>query len=564
MSDYIHTRKIMLQLTGPEGDYPVAPTLINGVEYPAFTTAAPNMPALFQICLQHGEKDFVVCGEDRYSFNQTYFSACRVAQLLKARGIQKGDRVAVAMRNRPEWIMAYMGALMAGAVIVPMNSWWTGTELDFGLKDCGAKLVFVDRSRLRRLQEAGNDTPFISAGGFEEKDNEFLRLIEQYPAEPLPFDHLLADDDASIMYTSGSTGQPKGAVSTHRGIITTLMAWILSGVATQVFEGTFGQEPEFQPAVLATLPLFHVTGCHGQLLCSIILGRKLVLMRSWIPEQAAALIEKEKITNFSGVPTMSMELMEIANGGQYDLTSLQDMMAGGAARPPDQVKQLQDAFPNARPQAGYGLTESNAIGTLNGLNDYLEKPASAGTPTVPLVQMEIRDPDGQALPTGETGEICILSAANIRAYWNLPEATNEALSNGWLKTGDVGYLDDEGFLFIVDRIKDIVIRGGENISCIEVESAISTHECVREVAIFSVPHVRLGETVAAALFIPSGKSVSTLELQAWLEGKVAKFKIPEFVHVMNEQLPRLASGKIDKRASRDLLLASLDIQGEQS
>ena len=560
MSDFIHTRQIMMQLTGPEGEYPVTQQMIDGIEYPAFTTAAPNLPALFQICLQHGDLEFVVGGDDRFSFREMYFNACRVAHLLKARGINKGDRVAVAMRNRPEWIMAYMGALMAGAIVVPMNSWWTGPELDFGLQDCDAKLVFLDRSRLRRLQETSNDTPFISAGGFQERDNELMRLIAEFPSEPLPFDHLLPDDDASIMYTSGSTGQPKGAVSTHRAIITTLMTWVLSGVATQVYQGTFGQEAKHQLAVLATLPLFHVTGCHGQLLCSIIMGRKLVLLRSWVPEQAAKLIEQEHVTNFSGVPTMSMELMNVALEGRYDLSSLEDLMAGGAARPPDQVKLLREVFPNAQPQAGYGLTESNAIGTLNGLDDYMEKPASAGPPTAPLVEMEIRDPDGQTLPTGESGEICIHSAANIRAYWNRPEDTRDTLSDGWLKTGDVGYLDEEGFLFIVDRIKDIVIRGGENISCIEVESAISVHDSVHEAAVFSVPHVRLGETAAAAIFVAPGDSVTGPDIQDWLEGKLAKFKIPEYVLIVQEQLPRLASGKLDKRSSREMLLRHFEIE----
>jgi len=271
------------------------------------------------------------------------------------------------------------------------------------------------------------------------------------------------------------------------------------------------------------------------------------------------LIEREKITNFSGVPTMSMELAQVARSGKYDLSSLQDLMAGGAARPPDQVSLLQAALPNAKPQAGYGLTESNAIGSLNVLNDYLKKPASAGVPTIPMVKMEIRDPDGNVLPAGETGEICIRAAANIRAYWNLPEASRDTLQDGWLKTGDVGYLDEEGFLFIVDRIKDIVIRGGENISCIEVESAISAFDSVREVAVFSVPHERLGETVAALLYVPAGEALSGAEIQTWLEGKLAKFKIPEFIHIINEQLPRLASGKIDKRASRNKLLNDLNL-----
>jgi acyl-CoA synthetase (AMP-forming)/AMP-acid ligase II len=290
------------------------------------------------------------------------------------------------------------------------------------------------------------------------------------------------------------------------------------------------------------------------------MGRKLVLLRSWVPEQAAKLIEQEHVTNFSGVPTMSMELMNVALEGRYDLSSLEDLMAGGAARPPDQVRLLREVFPNAWPQAGYGLTESNAIGTLNGLDDYIEKPASAGPPTAPLVEMEIRDPDGQVLPAGEPGEICIHSAANIRAYWNLPEASSETLSNGWLKTGDVGYLDEEGFLFIVDRIKDIVIRGGENISCIEVESAISAHESVHEAAVFSVPHARLGETAAAVVYVSPGATVSGSDIQGWLEGKLAKFKIPEFVLIVQEQLPRLASSKVDKRTSREMVLRHFEIE----
>lgn len=558
MSELKHTREIMLQLTSPEGEYPVVQQMINGQEYPAFTSVAPSLPAMFQICLEHGDQEFVVCEDSRYSFKEVYYAACRVANLLQARGIQKGDRVAVAMRNRPEWVMAYMGTLMAGAVVVPMNSWWTGPELDFGLNDCGAKLVFVDRNRCKRLQETTNDTPVINTGAFGETNNEFTRLIAEHPAVQPAFDHVLPDDDATIMYTSGSTGHPKGAVSTHRAIITTLMSWVLTGASIKIFEGTFGEEPEHQLAIMATLPLFHVTGCHGQFLCSIILGRKLVLVRRWDPEQAAAIIEKEKICNFSGVPTMSMELMEVAQKGKYDLSSLQDLMAGGAARPPDQVKQLKAVFPQARPQAGYGLTESNALGSLNGMSDYLERPASTGMATVPLMQIEIRDPDGNVLAPGEPGEVCLRSASNMRGYWNRPQETSETLVDGWLKTGDVGYFDEDGFLYIVDRIKDIVIRGGENISCIEVEAMLSAHHAVREAAVFSIPHERLGEAVATALFVTPGEDITAQALQKWLEGKIAQFKIPEFITIVHEQLPRLASGKIDKRASRDMLLASLN------
>ena len=360
------------------------------------------------------------------------------------------------------------------------------------------------------------------------------------------------------MYTSGSTGHPKGAVSTHRAIITALLSWTVTAVGVKVLNGTVDQPPAHQPGILATLPFFHVTGCNGQFLVSMLFGRKVVLLYRWQAEEAARLIEKEKITYFSGVPTMSLELMDVAANGRFDLSTLEDLNAGGAARPPDQAEKLQQAFPNAQPSVGYGLTETNALGTLNGLDDYLARPASAGIASAPIVELEIRDASGQSLAAGETGEICIKSASNIRAYWNRPDETRETvLKGGWIRTGDVGYLDEQGYLYIVDRIKDIVVRGGENISCLEVEAEISAHPSVQEAAVFSVPDKRLGETVAAVVFAAGEETIAADSMQAWLKDRLAAFKIPAHIYVINEQLPRLASGKIDKRGSRDLLLEKL-------
>jgi acyl-CoA synthetase (AMP-forming)/AMP-acid ligase II len=560
MSELLKTREIVGLLTAPDGEYPVENSPIGGVDYPVFKTAPPCLPALFQMCLQHGDADFIVCGEDRFSYLEMYAAAGRLAHFLCDRGIEPGDRVAIAMRNRPEWVMAYMGILMAGAVVVPMNSWWTGAELDYGLEDSGARFVFTDRSLQERLAQTSNSTPRLSAGEFGERDNEFMKAISGFPGTPPAFDSIRPEDDASIMYTSGSTGHPKGAVSTHQAIISALMCWAVTAISIKVFDGTLDEVPEYQPGILATLPLFHVTGCHGQFLLSILFGRKVVLMYRWQAEAAARLIEEEKLNNFSGVPTMSLELMDIALNGQYDLSTLQDMMAGGAARPPDQVERLQSTFPNAQPAAGYGLTETNGLGTLNGLTDYIAKPASAGIVSQPTVQLEIRDETGRSLPPGQAGEICIKSPSNIPAYWNRPAETRDAfMEGGWLKTGDVGYLDEEDFLFIVDRIKDIVVRGGENISCLEVEAAISAHPAVREASVFSVPHDRLGETAACLLFADSAESLTAELVQGWLNGKLASFKIPEFIYIIDGKLPRLASGKIDKRASRKLLLENFEI-----
>ncbi|MGD8358819.1 MAG: class I adenylate-forming enzyme family protein [Lysobacterales bacterium] len=559
MSELLRTREIVHELTAAGGEYPAETRTIRDRTFRVFATAPPSLPAVFGLCLQHGDADFIVCNDTRHSFADIYHASCRLANCLQQRGVRIGDRVALAMRNRPEWVIAYLGTLMSGAVVVPMNSWWTGPELAFGLEDCGARMLLADQERLERLRQAGHRVQSLDAGEYGAGDSEFIRALSAHPMNPPGFDDIGPDDDACIMYTSGSTGHPKGAVSTHRAVISTLMSWLLAGLSIRILDGTADAEPERQPGMLVTLPLFHVTGCYGQFLLPLMLGRKIVLMRRWDAEEAARLIEEERLSNFSGVPTMSRELMDVARSGKFDLSTLEDLMAGGAARPPDQVEQLQQAFPDARPGIGYGLTETNALGTLNTLQDYIAKPASVGIATEPVVELGILATSGEFLPPGESGEICIRSASNMRAYWNRPEETRQAFhGDGWLRTGDVGYLDAEGFLFIVDRIKDIVVRGGENIACLEVEAALCAHAGVKESAVFAVPHERLGETAAAVVYTDADGSPDADGIREWLNPRLAQFKIPEFIDIVHEPLPRLATGKIDKRQCREMLLRHLD------
>jgi acyl-CoA synthetase (AMP-forming)/AMP-acid ligase II len=564
------------QLTGTGQHFEVANATVNGLVQKVYKNSPANMREYLQRAIQHGDKLFLVTDDERYSFAEAYqLSASFAAALVADYGIKKGDRVAIAMRNNPQWVIAFMGAVSIGAIVVPMNAWWTGEELHYGLKDCAAKVVVVDPERAERV------APFVQALGVSpvvvNNDGEngyswptgdfsvFSQLLEDRAGVAMPEAELYADEDIIILYTSGSTGKPKGAVSSHRAILSAIMSWLLMGYATKITpedeavvgEDTASESPKpqgqnFPATVLLTLPLFHVTASHNIFLLSVMIGRKVVMMHKWDVQVAMSLIERERVTTFSGVPTMSAELQHVAaNNPSYDLSSLQDVLSGGAARPAEQVRKITETFKQARPGSGYGLTETNGAGTANTGAMYQARPASCGRPVPAVTDIRIVDPGGDVVSVGERGEIQLRSPANARAYWNLQEATAEAFHEGWFKTGDVGYLDDEGFLFIVDRIKEIIIRGGENISCLEVESAIYEHPAVEEVAVFGLPDERLGEMVAAAVVLHAGERLDSGSLQNFLAERLAKFKLPEQLWFHEDKLPRVATGKVFKRKLKD-------------
>ncbi len=566
------------QLTGAGQHFEVVDTTISGLRQKVYENTPGNMREYLHLALQHGDKPFLVTDSERYSFAQVYqLSAQFAAALVNDYGIKKGDRVAIAMRNNPQWIIAFMGAVSIGAIVVPMNAWWTAEELHYGLRDCAARVLVLDSERAERVapfaEELAVSPVVVSADGeCAHGFPLFSRLLEDHAGAAMPPAELGLDEDILILYTSGSTGKPKGVVSSHRAILSAIMSWLLMGYATQITpedevvieaeKGKESQEPQRQSyaaAVLLTLPLFHVTASHNIFLLSVMIGRKVVMMHKWDVEVAMSLIERERVTTFSGVPTMSAELQHVAaNNPAYDLSSLRDVLSGGAARPAEQVRKITETFKQARPGSGYGLTETNGIGTGNTGAMYQAKPASCGRTVPAVTDIRIVDPTGAELPVGERGEIQIKSPANARAYWNLEEATTEAFQEGWFKTGDVGYLDAEGFLFIVDRIKEIIIRGGENISCLEVESAIYEHPAVNEVAVFGLPDERLGEIVGAAVVLHAAEQLDKGSLQAFLAERLAKFKLPEQLWFHDDKLPRVATGKVFKRQLKDdytLLLA---------
>ncbi|OYQ30001.1 AMP-dependent synthetase [Sandarakinorhabdus cyanobacteriorum] len=552
---------VIAGITAPGGPLGVGEANVHGVTLPVFSAAPPTMREyLAMFFAAQGPKEFLVFGDERMTFAQVYQKSLHFAAMLQHRhGIAKGDRVGVAMRNYPEWIIAYCAIVHMGAVCIPMNAWWTAEEMDYGIRDSGARLVIADEERARRLSTLSctanvltvRTSADVAAGlGFARAEDE----LAQSPETMWYLPELLPEDDCTIMYTSGSTGAPKGAVSTHRAQVSGSMNYLVMGLALLDLSAKAGVAPAEQQVMLLNVPLFHITGLVPVLLVSIAIGRKMIIMHKWDAGEALRLIEKERCTYFVGVPTMSLELMQHPDRHKYDLSTLVDIASGGAPRPPEHVDRLAKEFEGKHPVQGYGLTETNGVGAGNIRENYRNKPASTGRASPPLMEIRVASGDGPvgpALAPGEVGEVCLRSVCNCRGYWNKPEATAAAfVGDGWFRSGDLGYLDEEGYLFIVDRKKDIIIRGGENISCQEVESAIYAHPAVAECSVFGLPDERLGEIVGAVVYAKPGEVVEPSALTDFLKANLAAYKIPAKVWISSDQLPKLGSAKIDKVSLR--------------
>jgi acyl-CoA synthetase (AMP-forming)/AMP-acid ligase II len=566
--DLVKLKDIVAAHKAPEAELAIHKENINGQEYDVFSKAPNNLGKLYELGLKEANEIFLVYQDERYSFAETLNMAQRFARSLKENyDISHGDRVAICARNSPEWCLAYMAISILGAIIVPMNSWWKGTEIEYGLRDSGSKLAILDQARFEQLK------PYIASLAIDvilikpEQElvyPEFYSLLED--VEPLSQEEITAlnvvpEDDASIMYTSGSTGVPKGVLSTHRGIINALYTWRFVKEINEILRPELVEEnPRYQPALLVNVPLFHVTGSHAQFLASFVYLRKFVMMYKWDADEALALIEKERISILHGVPTMAWEVMQSQKFNDTDLSSLRGVQSGGAPRPPEHLKMIMEKFPaEAIPGLGYGLTETNAIGAIISGKFYEAKPHSTGRPTPPVSAIKIFDDGGNELGPNEVGEICFKGPTIMKGYWNMPEATAEVIKDGWFYTGDIGLLDDLGFLVILDRAKDIVIRGGENIGCAEVEYAIAEHPSVNEVSVYGIPDERLGEVPAATVMIKHNSKLTPEELRGFLKEKIATFKVPEKFYFQYDQLPRIASGKIAKKELRRLTIEKLGL-----
>lgn len=567
-ADLAQLKIIAAQHKAPGAALETKTVTIDGYDYDVFAHVPENLGDLYKLGLEAPDLTFLVYQDERFSFAESLDLALRLARVLRETyQIESGDRVAICARNSPEWCLAYMGITLIGAIAVPMNSWWKSPELEFGLTDSASKLIFVDPARLQLLQ------PFLDSLAVEvvaikpEGASAFPEFYElARSAEPLTEQELSAlevhpEHSASIMYTSGSTGVPKGVLSSHRNVINALYTWKYVKEITEILRPELVEEnPEYPPALLANVPLFHVTGSHAQFLASFIYLRKFVMMYKWDAEVALRLIESERISVFHGVPTMAWELMQSPSFASTDLSSLRGVQSGGAPRPPEHLNMIMEKFPDAAvPGLGYGLTETNAIGAIISGKFYASRPNSTGRPTPPLTSVQIVDEAGKVLGPGEVGEICIKGPTVMKGYWNNPEATAEVIRDGWFHSGDIGMLDELGFLIILDRAKDIVIRGGENIGCAEVEYAISEHPEVSEVSVYGIPDERLGEMPCATVMLKESSDLDAEQLTRFLASRIAAFKIPERFYFQYEQLPRIAVGKIAKKELRqktlDLLAA---------
>ena len=527
----------------------------------SFKHAPPNMRVLFDLARLGGEEIFLVFEDERWSFNAVFAQIDALADALVNRyGIAKGDRVAIGMRNYPEWVMSMLAIVSIGGVSVSLNALWVEDELDYALADSGASLLIADTERIERsiipcrklgvrMLEVRAATP--SAADVDQWNDVVV------PGPAMPAVDVGWTDDATILYTSGTTGRPKGAVSTNGAIVSSVMAFGSRAAVDAMRAASESAEPPEPPGKLAFIlivPLFHVTGCIPVLMSCIVSQSKLVMMYRWNAEKALELIERERVTHFIGVPTQSWDLVNSPRFAEFDTSSLRGVGGGGAPAPPALVERVAGSVKSGGPTLGYGMTETNAFGPNNSGVDYITHPTSTGR-IVPIMRLEIRDEDGHAVPTGQRGEIWFNGPMLIRGYWNKPEATAQTIVDGWLRSGDVGRVDEEGYFYIEDRLKDMILRGGENVYCAEVEAAIYEHPAVHEAAVFGVPDERLGEEVGVAIHLDDGATLTDDELRAFLSTRIAAFMIPSRVWIMDDPLPRNPAGKFLKRELRQGLVS---------
>nr|WP_299908900.1 class I adenylate-forming enzyme family protein [Sphingomonas bacterium] len=550
--------EVEAKLTAPGERFEMETITVNGVPTRVWKNAPPSLAWLAQASRLHGERLFTSYEDERVSYDANFRAVASLAGKLQELGVAKGDRVALAMRNLPEWPVIFFAAASIGAIVVPLNAWWTAGELEYGIDDSGATLLFVDDERYQRLRAHDPELPALermivsrASAPLEGRASRLEDLIgtpNDYAALPdtaLPAVDLAPDDDATIFYTSGTTGNPKGALGTHRNMMTNIMSGGYNAARALLRRGE--EIPAPTPRVtLTVIPLFHVTACSAGMMGSIAAGSSLIFMRKWDTVRAMEIIESEKVNITGGVPTIAWQLLEHPDRDKYDLSSLEAIAYGGAPSAPELVRRIHTEF-GALPGNGWGMTETMATVTGHSSEDYLNRPTSAGPP-VAVADLKIMDEAGEKeLPTGEVGELWARGPMIVKGYWNKPEATAATFIHGWVRTGDLARVDEEGFLYVVDRAKDMIIRGGENIYSSEVENVLYAHPAVTDCALIGIPHRTLGEEPAAVVHLAPGMEASEAELQAWVRERLAIFKTPVAIRFVKETLPRNANGKILKK-----------------
>jgi acyl-CoA synthetase (AMP-forming)/AMP-acid ligase II len=550
-------------LTAPGQRLEMETVEIRGIPTRTWKNAPPNLAVLAQFARAHGPRTFTLYEYERVSYEAHFRAVANLATKLVEMGVRKGDRIALAMRNLPEWPVIFFAGVSIGAIVVPLNAWWTGAELEYGLADSGSRLLFVDDERHARLADHYANLPALEriivsrakaplAGRFEPLEG-LIGTPHDYASLPdvaLPAIPLAPDDDATIFYTSGTTGHPKGALGTHRNLVTNIFSSINTAARAILRRGDAIPDP--QPRTMLTvIPLFHVTACSAGMMGSVAAGNTLIFMRRWDPVTAMEIIQREKVHVTGGVPTIAWQLLEHPDRHRYDLSSLEAIAYGGAPSAPELVRRIYQEF-RALPGNGWGMTETMATVTGHSAEDYLHRPTSAGPP-VAVADLKIVADDGVTeLPVGQVGELWARGPMIVKGYWNKPAETAATFVDGWVRTGDLARMDEEGFVYIVDRAKDMIIRGGENIYSSEVENILYAHPAVTDCALIGVPHRTLGEEPVAVVHLAPGMTATEAELQAWVKQHLAAFKTPVAIRFVPDTLPRNANGKILKKDLKKL------------
>ena len=562
-------------LTRPGAPYEMNEVVVGDLVKRVWKNVPPTLTDLFSLGRSFGPRTFLVYENDRATYDAFARATLTFAAALQGMGVKKGDRVALAMRNLPEWPVAFFAVVMTGAIVTPLNAWWTGPELVYGLNDSGAKVAIVDGERYERLAPHWGacsllERIFVARQPASEVEGNLLepratRLEEvigpvsewdRLPAGVVPQAQIEPEDEAAIFYTSGTTGRPKGALATHRNICTAVgtNGFANARVALRRGEGLPKTDPTRQRTTLLVVPLFHVTGCISVLAPLVAQGAKLVLMRRWDVDRAMKLIEQEKVDATGGVPTIAWDLVEHPERSQYDLSSLASVSYGGAPAAPELVRKLKQAFPAAVAGTGWGMTETASTFTSHFAKEYEEHPESCGLAAA-TGEMKVVGAAGETLGANAVGELWVRGPQVVKGYWNKPAETTKTFVDGWVRTGDLARLDDEGFCYIVDRAKDMLIRGGENIYCTEVENVLYEHPAVVEAALVGLPHRTLGEVPGAVITLRSGATASEAQLREFVAQRLAAYKVPVAIVFSEEPLPRNAGGKLLKGELKELFAA---------
>ncbi|WP_028921180.1 class I adenylate-forming enzyme family protein [Pseudonocardia acaciae] len=550
--------ELTARLTAPGQEFEVAEREVGGVPMRVYTRGPQTLRELVLNTTAFGDHDFLIYQDERRSFAEHLRLASELARcLLDEYGLSHGDRVAVSMRNYPEWAPVFWAAQLAGLVVVPLNAWWSAPELCYALTDSGARLLVADAERTALLAPRRDELgriPLVEVRGAGRPApgvrgwDELVDSLATHADAGEPDVTVAPDDDATILYTSGTTGRPKGAIGTHRNHCTNTRNMVLGATVSAIFAngGTPPPPPDPdapRPGTLCTFPFFHIAGINA-LCVTTALGARLATLYKWDLEQARELIRRERLTTASGVPTLMRQL--VADGGGLD--SLATIGMGGTSIPPDLIGRIDAEFGSlVAPGNGYGLTETTSAVATNTGADYVARPDSVGR-CVPGADVRVVDPaTGADLPDGEVGELWFRGPNVVRGYWNNPAATEEAFTDGWFHSGDLGRVQD-GWLYVVDRLKDVVIRGGENIYCTEVEAALFEHPAVADVAVLGVPDADYGERAVAVVVAENHATAD--ELRRHVAERLAAFKVPDHVIFRTEPLPRTQSGKVLKKDLR--------------